>query len=45
LDDGYLFGFSGCDLPPPAQEADLPGFLDDAGVVDGQVQIEEFRWW
>ena len=42
LDDGDLLGFSGRDLPALAQEADFPGFLDCPGVVDRQVQIEEF---
>ena len=33
LDDGHLLGFAGGDLPAAAQEADLPSFLDDSGVV------------
>jgi hypothetical protein len=41
LDDGHLLGFSGCDLPAMAQEADLPGPLDCPGVVDREMQIEE----
>ena len=44
LDDGHLLGFAGCDPPAPAQEADLSGFLDNSGVMGGEMQIEEFRW-
>ena len=39
-----MLGFAGCDLPAATQEADLSGFLDDPGVVGGEMQIEEFRW-
>ena len=42
LGDGGLLGFSGRDLPALAQEADFTGFLDCPGVVDREVQIEEF---
>lgn len=45
LDDGHLLGIAGGDLPAATQEADLPGFLDDPGVVGRKMQIEEFRWW
>ena len=45
LDDGDLFCLAGRDLPATAQEADLSGFLDDPGVMDCKMQIEEFRWW
>ena len=44
LDSDYLLGFSGCDLPAATQEADLPCFLDDPGVVGCKMQIEQF-WW
>ena len=44
LDDGHLLGFAGGDLPAATQEADLAGFLDNPGVVGGEMQIEEFRW-
>ena len=44
LDDGHLLGFAGCDLPAVTQEADLSGFLNNPGVVGGEMQIEEFRW-
>lgn len=40
LDDGNLFGFAGRYLPTGAEEADLSGFLDDASVVDREVEIE-----
>ena len=45
LDDGHLLGFTGGDLPAATQEADLPGFLDNPGVVGREMQIEELRWW
>ena len=44
LDDGHLLGFAGGDLPAATQEADLSGFLDDSGVVGGEMQIEECGW-
>lgn len=44
LNDSYLLALSGCDLPTATQEADLSGFLDDSGVVGGEMQIKEF-WW
>jgi len=44
LDDGDLLIFAGRDPPTATQEADFSGFLNDPGVVGGEMQIEEFRW-
>lgn len=44
LDDGHLLAFAGGNFPTPTQETDLSGFLDDSGVVSGEMQIEECGW-